>query len=99
MLAFQLFEKGYVGSTWSEFESELRQIWLDFYPRHGSRYDSSGFEHVFVGEVDDTEVVGFHNWIQFYLQEKRGNLDYAGYVFRKAVSMFYQRRITFYSQN
>jgi hypothetical protein len=46
--------------------------------------DSSGFEHVFVGEIkkhDDgsLEVSGFHNWIQLYLSEKGGNLDYKGY--------------------
>lgn len=42
--------------------------------------DSSGFEHVFVGETKSgKEIVGFHNWIQFYLQEKSGNLDYKGY--------------------
>lgn len=42
--------------------------------------DSCGFEHVFVGETKSgTEIVGFHNWIQFYLQEKNGNLDYKGY--------------------
>ena len=42
--------------------------------------DSSGFEHVFVGESRDKEVIGFHNWIQFYLQERRGNVDYQGYI-------------------
>ena len=46
--------------------------------------DSSGFEHVFVGESrgspDNREVTGFHNWIQFYLEEKRGNIDYKGWV-------------------
>ena len=43
--------------------------------------DSSGFEHVFVGETrGDKEVIGLHNWIQFYLQEKRGNIDYKGFL-------------------
>ena len=43
--------------------------------------DCSGFEHVFVGETrGDTEVIGFHNWIQFYLQEKAGHVDYQGYI-------------------
>ena len=42
--------------------------------------DSSGFEHVFVGESRGKEVIGFHNWIQFYLQEKLGNVDYQGYI-------------------
>ena len=42
--------------------------------------DSSGFEHVFVGETrGEKEVIGLHNWIQFYLQEKRGNIDYKGF--------------------
>ena len=48
--------------------------------------DSSGFEHVFVGESREREVIGFHNWIQFYLQEKKGNIDYKGYFRRGTVS-------------
>lgn len=24
-------------------------------------------------------VIGFHNWIQLYLQEKLGHIDYKGY--------------------
>ena len=48
--------------------------------------DSSGFEHVFVGETrDKSEVIGFHNWIQFYLQEKAGNVDYQGYILGRKV--------------
>ena len=44
-------------------------------------YDSSGFEHVFVGETRGAdEVIHFHNWIQFYLQEKAGHVDYQGYI-------------------
>uniref|UniRef100_A0A672YGA5 Uridylate-specific endoribonuclease n=1 Tax=Sphaeramia orbicularis TaxID=375764 RepID=A0A672YGA5_9TELE len=46
--------------------------------------DSCGFEHVFVGETrSGTEIIGFHNWIQFYLQEKNRQLDYKGYKARE----------------
>ena len=50
-------------------------------------YNSSGFEHVFVGESRDHDVIGFHNWIQFYLQEKHGNVDYRGYFRRGTVGL------------
>jgi poly(U)-specific endoribonuclease len=70
-----------VPSEKTEFRNLLRNIWFDLYSRsHGSSPDSSGFEHVFVGEVKNGEVSGFHNWIQFYLEEQAGNLDYRGYI-------------------
>lgn len=48
------------------------------------RPDSCGFEHVFVGETrHGKEILGLHNWVQFYLQEKRNQIDYKGYVARK----------------
>jgi len=50
-----------------------------------SSTNSSGFEHVFVGETRERDVTGFHNWIQFYLQEKAGQLDYRGYFRRGTV--------------
>jgi poly(U)-specific endoribonuclease len=37
-------------------------------------------EHVFVGEIKNGEISGFHNWVQFYLQEQNGSLDYRGYI-------------------
>ena len=50
--------------------------------------DSSAFEHVFVGETrNKTDVIGFHNWIQFYLQEKRGLVDYRGFFPSRRVSI------------
>lgn len=45
--------------------------------------DSCGFEHVFVGEIDDGHVKGLHNWLQTMVEEARGNLDYMGFVLPK----------------
>jgi Endoribonuclease XendoU len=42
--------------------------------------DSCGFEHVFVGEVDEGHVKGLHNWLQTMVEEARGDLDYLGFV-------------------
>lgn len=58
-------------------------IWWYFF----SAVNSCGFEHVFVGESRDHQVSGFHNWVQFYLQEKRGHIDYRGYFRRGTVSL------------
>ncbi|CAB9498579.1 specific endoribonuclease-B [Seminavis robusta] len=70
-----------VPESLSGFRNLLFKIWFELYRRsRGGRLDSSGFEHVFVGEVKDGDVSGFHNWIQFYLEEKRGKVDYRGYI-------------------
>ncbi|CAN9499172.1 unnamed protein product [Ophioblennius macclurei] len=63
------------------FKNQLNLIWFNLYHRQrNTGLDSSGFEHVFVGETKSgNEIVGFHNWIQFYLQEKNNLLDYKGY--------------------
>ena len=59
---------------------------LAFFVYNATRnLDSSGFEHVFVGESRNKDVLGFHNWIQFYLQEKRGLVDYQGYIRSRGV--------------
>jgi poly(U)-specific endoribonuclease len=65
----------------------LHKIWFELYRRErGGRMDSSGFEHVFVGEAKNGDVSGFHNWIQFYLEEQKGALDYRGYIKPKSNS-------------
>lgn len=70
-----------------QFIRELDELWFGLYSRK-ARNDSSGFEHVFVGEIkeDTQEIVGFHNWIQIYLEERNSlrrkdrNFDYRGYI-------------------
>lgn len=68
------------------FSAQVFDIWFTQYGlQRGGPKSSSGFEHVFVGEEkEDKEgnstIVGFHNWIQFWLQERKGKVDYRGYV-------------------
>lgn len=63
-------------ATWKKM---LYNAWFALY-RRGTHNDSCGFEHVFVGEVKNDSVTGFHNWLQFYREEKAKKVDYRGYV-------------------
>ncbi|PKA58881.1 poly(U)-specific endoribonuclease [Apostasia shenzhenica] len=79
-----LLYKGFVSGSYEEFKATLTYLWFDLYSRGGGSSSSSAFEHVFVGEIKvigEQEVSGFHNWIQFYLEEAKGNVDYQGYIF------------------
>ena len=74
---------GLASSSVSAFKQELRQYWFQQYSRSGgSALDSSGFEHVFLGEVrqDGSAVTGFHNWVQAYYEEKDGQFEYTNYL-------------------
>ena len=62
------------------FKQQLHQMWFSAYRRE-IQNDSSGFEHVFVGEARDGQVIGLHNWIQFSNEEQKRNLNYKGYIF------------------
>jgi len=74
-----LSQRGLASPSVSGFIAELKTYWFQLYSR-SSVLDSSGFQHVFVGEVRGTdEVTGFHNWIQGYLEEKAGRWEYGGW--------------------
>uniref|UniRef100_A0A8C5JQQ1 Uridylate-specific endoribonuclease n=1 Tax=Junco hyemalis TaxID=40217 RepID=A0A8C5JQQ1_JUNHY len=68
-------------SSEQEFLQDLNQMWFGLYSRGDGERDSSGFEHVFSGEVKKGKVSGFHNWIRFYLLEKQGVLNYFSHNF------------------
>jgi len=74
-----LISNGYFGSV-NEFRAYFKNIWFTLYSRSSGTSDSSGFEHVFVGEVKSGKVSGYHNWLAFYLDEKEGNVNYYGYT-------------------
>lgn len=77
-----LSSKGIFSEDYQEFKKLLSNLWFGLYCRGGTT-SSSAFEHVFVGEIKQRgeEVSGFHNWIQFYLEEAKGRVDYQGYIF------------------
>ena len=70
-------EKGKAPPDRSAFIDQLHELWFGLY-RRSTTNDSSGFEHVFLGETKNGEVTGMHNWIQIYEEERKGHLDYVG---------------------
>jgi hypothetical protein len=75
---------GAVGPSNKDFWALLHQMWFTPYSR-STKYetkDSSGFEHVFIGETRGEKVLGMHNWIRFFLEEcyNMEQLNYHGYV-------------------
>jgi len=77
-LGLYLQRKGRIRSQ-TELKSFLHDLWFKLYRRE-THNDSSGFEHVFVGEVKEGKVIGMHNWLQIYTEEARGELNYLGYI-------------------
>lgn len=76
--SFDCSHVGLASESTATFKEELYQYWFMLYTRSGGPLDSSGFEHTYVGEIDEGEVKGLHNWVQTYLEEKAGNLIYNG---------------------
>ncbi len=72
-------------------ESESLRDFIDtaffnMYVRCSSVEGTSGFEHSFCGEIDDSQVKGYHNWISFYLDELNGDLDYTTFIEEENIS-------------
>ncbi|MCU4831879.1 hypothetical protein OCF61_03190 [Bacillus cereus] len=59
----------------------LHNIWFLQY-NQGSRYNLSGFEHVFIGEKDHDSngLSGYHFWYKYHLEDKTGPNDKIIYV-------------------
>ncbi|XP_075893438.1 uridylate-specific endoribonuclease A [Nelusetta ayraudi] len=75
-----LYTKGVYASE-QAFLQDLKSMWFGLYSRYNKKMDSSGFEHIFAGEIKGGKVSGFHNWIQFYLLERSGQLNYYSHSF------------------
>ncbi|XP_056461499.1 uridylate-specific endoribonuclease A [Gadus chalcogrammus] len=75
-----LSSQGYYASE-EDFLQDLKMMWFGLYSRNNNKKDSSGFEHIFAGEIKGGKISGFHNWVQFYLLEKQGLLNYYSHSF------------------
>ena len=59
-----------------DFKRKLHQIWFELHKDE----TTCGFEHVFMGEKDQAgNVLGFHGWLYFLLEESKNKLEYSGY--------------------
>ena len=81
-----LILKGVFTGSLQEWQRYLYDTWFGMYdrakfatPNGGTILGSSGFEHVFIGEIKKGLAIGFHNWLNWYCLEKAGQLDYLGY--------------------
>ncbi|MCC0175387.1 hypothetical protein I4641_00130 [Waterburya agarophytonicola K14] len=77
----------------ANFELTLKSIWFDLYTNYFGNFsvrDTSGFEHIFVGEgkydlkekTSDRisgEISGYHSWVKFYLDEQQQQVNYRGH--------------------
>ncbi|KAL3309492.1 hypothetical protein Ciccas_011960 [Cichlidogyrus casuarinus] len=58
-----------------QFFRNFQRSWFEFFKRsylRGGR--TSGFRHVYCGDVGDSKIGGLHNWMRFYYLEIRGNI-------------------------
>ncbi|XP_060597997.1 poly(U)-specific endoribonuclease-A-like [Ruditapes philippinarum] len=90
-----LIAKGKAKEDIGDFKCQLYNLWFVLFRRtRGDRdKDSSSFEHVFVGEYRDQEFIGLHNWLQIYLLEKAGKIDYHGYLKRDTIKDDSEQRL------
>ncbi|KAI1724363.1 endoribonuclease xendoU domain-containing protein [Ditylenchus destructor] len=67
------------------FRDWLSQLWFGQYSRARGQPDTSGFEHVFLGEVKNGEISGMHNWIRLYYLERNSSsaFDYKGFLVKR----------------
>lgn len=62
------------------FKKMLADLWFTPYSRGKKKVGSSAFEHIFLAELKNNELVGLHNWLYFSHEENRGNLNYLGWL-------------------
>ena len=74
---FKIYNQYYhipIGEDTMSFKRLLHRMWFALYPRSRRTKGSCAFEHVFLGEVKNGKVNGFHNWLFFLLEEQKGML-------------------------
>ncbi|XP_069509449.1 uridylate-specific endoribonuclease C-like [Ambystoma mexicanum] len=78
---YNFFSSKGIYQSQQEFKRDLKEMWFGLYTRSKGPLDSSGFEHVFHGEIKSGKISGLHNWVQLYLLEKSGQANYLSYSY------------------
>lgn len=96
-----LVKKGKAHSDETEFKNKLYELWFGPYGRRQKSpiKDSSGFEHVFMGEINGRKhnIGGFHNWLHMHHEEKHGHLNYLGYLKKSGSPLIFNFRFKWYN--
>ena len=56
--------------TDTEWYERIDKLWFEIYEFNNSTPQRSGFEHVFVGEKNGSNLGGYHFWWKYYLDDK-----------------------------
>lgn len=96
-LFYFLLEKKVI-DNFLDFPNYMYKLWFGQISKK-SQNDSSAFEHVFIGEMSDQKILGFHNWIQFYMEENIGRINYYGHTNDIVGDFPYIMEITFSWEN
>ncbi|XP_025090994.1 poly(U)-specific endoribonuclease-like [Pomacea canaliculata] len=78
-----LSQRGCITNSDEAMKTLIEELWFNLYPRTNASNavnDSSGFEHVFLGELRNHTVLGLNNWLEYYKEEKSGNINYLGWI-------------------
>ena len=75
---------GEITGSMADFKRLVKELWFGMYPRVTGRVGSSGFEHVFLGELKNG-VSGLHSWLRYYLEERSGSMNYLGYIRTRSI--------------
>ena len=75
---------GEITGSKADFKRQVKELWFGMYSRAKGKLGSSGFEHVFLGELKDG-ISGLHSWLRYYLEEKSGSMNYLGYIRTRSI--------------
>ena len=72
--------------TDEEWYDSIHKTWFEIYDYKDSTPQRSGFEHVFVGEMNGSKLGGYHFWYKYFLDDKaidgyangKDSIDYLG---------------------
>jgi poly(U)-specific endoribonuclease len=76
---YYFLKKRNIINSFLDFPDMIYDFWFSLYTKK-KQNDTSAFEHIFIGETSHDKILGFHNWIQLWKEERIGRLNYYGHL-------------------